>query len=75
MDCNTIGDTKLLPKLNDEHVMLGKVKKMKVKNCVRVLSHKVEQALNFAANFCKFNMCSQRPKDFKEKVMKEYCFV
>ncbi|CAK1590721.1 unnamed protein product, partial [Parnassius mnemosyne] len=51
MDCNTIGDTKLLPKLNDEHVMLGKIKKMKVKNCVRVLSHKVAQALNFAANF------------------------
>ncbi|CAK1601421.1 unnamed protein product, partial [Parnassius mnemosyne] len=51
MDGNTIGDTKLLPKLNDEHVMLGKIKKMKVKNCVRVLSHKVAQALNFAANF------------------------
>ncbi|CAG4953828.1 unnamed protein product [Parnassius apollo] len=51
MDCNAIGGTKLMPKLNDEHVILGKIKKMKVKNCVRVLSYKVAQALNFAANF------------------------
>ncbi|XP_028158537.1 uncharacterized protein LOC114351493 [Ostrinia furnacalis] len=44
---------RLLHKINDEHVIPEKVKKIKVKNCVRVLSKTMAAALSYTAEFCK----------------------
>ncbi|CAH2990766.1 unnamed protein product [Chilo suppressalis] len=49
-DCNH-AQIRLLHKLNDEHVIPEKIKKMKVKNCVRVLSKTVAATLAYTAQF------------------------
>ncbi|XP_041968497.1 uncharacterized protein LOC121740625 isoform X2 [Aricia agestis] len=51
-DCSHT-QSRILHKLNDEHVIPAKVKKMKVKNCVRVLSKSVAAALSYTSQFCK----------------------
>ncbi|KAJ2937540.1 hypothetical protein O0L34_g19047 [Tuta absoluta] len=49
-DCSH-AQMRLLHKLNDEHVIPEKIKKMKVKNCARVLSKTVAAAMNYTAQF------------------------
>ncbi|CAK1601872.1 unnamed protein product, partial [Parnassius mnemosyne] len=49
-DCN-LAQMRLLHKLNDEHVIPEKIKKMKVKNCTRVFSKTVAAALSYTAQF------------------------
>lgn len=49
-DCQH-AETRLQHKLNDEHVLPEKIKKMKVKNCVRVFSKTMAAALNFTSAF------------------------
>ncbi|CAG9782443.1 unnamed protein product [Diatraea saccharalis] len=49
-DCKH-AEMRMLHKLNDEHVIPQKIKKMKVKNCTRVLSKTVASALRYTANF------------------------
>ncbi|XP_041970025.1 uncharacterized protein LOC121726617 [Aricia agestis] len=49
-DCNHT-EMRLLHKLNDEHVIPDKIKKMKVKNCVRALSKTVAATLCYTAQF------------------------
>ncbi|RVE50120.1 hypothetical protein evm_005326 [Chilo suppressalis] len=49
-DCNH-AQIRLLHKLNDEHVIPEKIQKMKVKNCVRVLSKTVAATLAYTAQF------------------------
>ncbi|XP_049701000.2 uncharacterized protein LOC126055534 isoform X1 [Helicoverpa armigera] len=44
-------ESRLLHKLNDQHVIPEKIKKMKVKNCVKVLSSTVSAALSYTAQF------------------------
>ncbi|XP_037297650.1 uncharacterized protein LOC115444160 [Manduca sexta] len=65
-DCNH-AQMRLLHKLNDEHVIPEKIKKMKVKNCVRVFSKTVAATLLYSAQFCKltinygnfYNLCKR----------------
>ncbi|XP_063821363.1 uncharacterized protein LOC135071511 [Ostrinia nubilalis] len=47
--------SRLLHKINDEHVIPEKVKKMKVKNCVRVLSKTMAAALSYTAEFSHYS--------------------
>ncbi|XP_063623639.1 uncharacterized protein LOC134804659 [Cydia splendana] len=49
-DCNNM-ETRMLHKLNDQHVIPEKIKKMKVKNCVKVFSYTLSSALSYTANF------------------------
>ncbi|CAH0406564.1 unnamed protein product [Chilo suppressalis] len=49
-DCSH-AEVRLLHKLNDEHVIPEKIKKMKVKNCVKVLSSTMSAALSYTAKF------------------------
>ncbi|RVE39730.1 hypothetical protein evm_015620 [Chilo suppressalis] len=44
-------EIRLLHKLNDKHVIPEKIKKMKVKNCVKVLSSTMSAALSYTAKF------------------------
>lgn len=44
-------EARLLHKLNDQHVIPDKIKKMKVKNCVRVFSQTVSAALTYTSKF------------------------
>lgn len=41
----------MLPRLTSEHVVVGKIKKMKVRNAVQVLSERVSSIMNFLAGF------------------------
>ncbi|XP_041975781.1 uncharacterized protein LOC121730708 [Aricia agestis] len=52
-DCSHT-QTRILHKLNDEHVVPNKIKKMKVKNCVRVLSKSVAAALSYTSQFATY---------------------
>ncbi|XP_063385647.1 uncharacterized protein LOC134671933 isoform X3 [Cydia fagiglandana] len=49
-DCGH-AQARLLHKLNDEHILPEKIKKMKVKNCVRVFSQTMAGALSYTASF------------------------
>ncbi|CAH2992232.1 unnamed protein product [Chilo suppressalis] len=49
-DCHHT-EARLLHKLNDQHVVPEKIKKMKVKNCVRVFSKTVSAALFYTSKF------------------------
>ncbi|XP_047988471.1 uncharacterized protein LOC125228066 [Leguminivora glycinivorella] len=49
-DCRH-AQARLLHKLNDEHILPAKIKKMKVKNCVRVFSQTMAAALSYTASF------------------------
>ncbi|XP_047994897.1 uncharacterized protein LOC125233078 [Leguminivora glycinivorella] len=49
-DCRH-AQARLLHKLNDEHILPEKIKKMKVKNCVRVFSQTMAAALSYTASF------------------------
>ncbi|CAK1598240.1 unnamed protein product, partial [Parnassius mnemosyne] len=49
-DCKH-GESRILHKLTDQHVIPDKIKKMKVKNCVRVLSKSVSAALSYTSAF------------------------
>ncbi|CAH2098446.1 unnamed protein product [Euphydryas editha] len=50
MDCRH-GESRLMHKLTDEHVIPSKIKKMKVKNCVRVFSKTVVAAMSYTSQF------------------------
>lgn len=51
LDCS-IQDYKIFPKLRVEHVHFAKIKKIKVKNAVQVLSQRVASIMTFLA--CKY---------------------
>ncbi|CAH2035705.1 unnamed protein product, partial [Iphiclides podalirius] len=60
-DCSH-AQMRLLHKLNDEHVIPEKIKKMKVKNCVRVFSKTVAATLSYTAQFSHYADGTQKKK-------------